>query len=381
MKNDEIPVNPAIIRWARQQAGCKIAEVVEKFKKIESWESGETSPTYPQLEQISDYFKIPVAVFFFPSEPQLEEINETFRTISRENFNQIPRSIRLMLRKAKAMQINLHELYKDQTEIKTTFVNSFAFTINDSISKMATEVRKHLNVSFDEQSSWKNSEEAFKEWRKIFINYGINVFKDAFKNDNYSGFCIYDTLYPIIYVNNSTPATRQIFTLFHELAHLIFRTSGIDTSNKDLINKSNREYEKIEIIANKFAAEFLLPDDRLENEMKNREASTETAELLAQKYNVSRELVFRKFLDRKQISKAEYEYFASEWSTQNKNKDKNPGGTFYNTKIAYLGRDYIRMALSQYYRNKIDSDQLADYLDVKPKHLISLEEKYMQGEL
>src|SRR3546814_17029352 len=49
----------------------------------------------------------------------------------------------------------------------------------------------------------------------------------AFRTDDFSGFCLYDEEFPIIYVNNSSAKTRQIFTYFHELAHLVFHTSGI----------------------------------------------------------------------------------------------------------------------------------------------------------
>jgi hypothetical protein len=55
------------------------------------------------------------------------------------------------------------------------------------------------------------------------------------------------------------------------------------------------------------------------------------------------------------------------------------GGNFYNTKIAYLGREYIGLALRQYHQNRIDENQLADYLDVKPKNVSTLEEYFVSG--
>mgnify|MGYP000551277945 FL=1 len=51
-----------------------------------------------------------------------------------------------------------------------------------------------------------------------------------------------------------------------------------------------------------------------------------------------------------------------------------PGGDHYNTKIAYLGTEYINLAFQRFYQNRIDSDQLADILDTKPKNLTRLEE-------
>ena len=57
-----------------------------------------------------------------------------------------------------------------------------------------------------------------------------------------------------------------------------------------------------------------------------------------------------------------------------------PGGDFYWTKIAYLGREYIQLALSQYHQNRIDQNQLAEYLDSKPRHVGTLEEYFSRGD-
>ena len=40
-----------------------------------------------------------------------------------------------------------------------------------------------------------------------------------------------------IYVNNSAAKTRQIFTLFRELGHLLFHTSGIDPLDDQYVER------------------------------------------------------------------------------------------------------------------------------------------------
>ena len=92
---------------------------------------------------------------------------------------------------------------------------------------------------------------------------------------------------------------------------------------------------------------------------------------------MSRELVYRKFLDRGLIDQAAYAEAAGRWADQRKPRG---GGNPYWAKISYLGRDYIRLALSQYYQNKIDQVQLAEYLDSKPRHLSTLEDYFARGE-
>jgi hypothetical protein len=51
----------------------------------------------------------------------------------------------------------------------------------------------------------------------------------------------------------------------------------------------------------------------------------------------------------------------------------------YWNKLAYLGRDYVAVAFSQYYQNCIDEEQLGAYLDTKPKNIATLEEYFLKG--
>jgi hypothetical protein len=48
-------------------------------------------------------------------------------------------------------------------------------------------------------------------------------------------------------------------------------------------------------------------------------------------------------------------------------------------KRAYLGRDYVALAFSQYHQNRIDETQLGEYPDMKPKNVGTLEEYFVRG--
>ena len=64
------PVNPDVLRWARESANLTIDEVTIKVKKssevIEAWEKGLDFPSYAQLEKLAySIYKRPIAVFSF----------------------------------------------------------------------------------------------------------------------------------------------------------------------------------------------------------------------------------------------------------------------------------------------------------------------------
>jgi Zn-dependent peptidase ImmA (M78 family) len=371
-----IVVNGDVITWARERAGMSPDEAAQKFPKIAAWEAGKALPSYPQLESMADEFRIPIAVFFFPERPNVPRIEETFRTLPDTEFARLPRRIQYLLRKAKAFQLGLHELTQGRNPAERLITRDVEFTARMSADATAARVRDYLGISLEQQMAWRNVDEALKEWRQALYGVGIFVFKDAFREESFSGFSLYDEVFPIIYVNNSAAQTRQIFTLFHELGHLLFHTSGIDPLDDEYVERLPDRSRHIEVLCNRFAAQFLVPERAFEAAFAGQSANERTAELLAARFHVSREFIFRKFLDRDLITHEDYGRAARQWAAQ---RQEGSGGNHYWSKLSYLGRDYVALAFSQYHANRIDETQLGEYLDMKPKNVGTLEEYFVRA--
>jgi transcriptional regulator with XRE-family HTH domain len=149
--SEQIPINPALLVWARERAGLSRDEATEKFRRFPEWEAGESGPTYPQLEQLADVLKVPIAVFFFPEPPNVPSINETFRTLPEAELERLPSRIRLLMRKAKAMQLNLIELTEGRNPAERLITRDIHFAAKVNITEMATAVREYIGVSLQQQ--------------------------------------------------------------------------------------------------------------------------------------------------------------------------------------------------------------------------------------
>ena len=385
MAVERMPITPEVLTWARERAGYKIEELAAKrrdFKRIAEWESGHAQPTYRQVVLLSEKLRLPSVVFFFPEPPDLPEVEESFRTLGSLQFDRIPPQVRLLLHKAKSFQISLAELNDGRNPARSLITRDLALTTSDATSDIAISIRERLGVSIRDQFAWRDADTAFKAWRNAFYNNGVSVFKDAFGAEEYCGFSLYDDEFPVIYVNNSNTKTRQVFTLFHELAHLLYHTSGIDTHDQSFVETLGGENRSIELQCNRLAAQMLLPEDAFQKAFDDsgghslaRSNLRSVADALAKHFSVSRETIYRKLLDRRSITAAEYRDAAATWTTQ-RSKSKRPGGNFYRTQIAYLGDEYIELAFRRYYQNRIDEDELADHLAIKPKLLDRLEEVF-----
>ncbi len=368
-------INPEILKWARESAGYSLDHICANMPKYADWELGEDFPTYSQLEHIASKFKRPLAIFFFPEVPKEISSQKSFRTIPEYEFDNIPPTIKFFFRKGLSMQNNLKELNNFKNTEYSNFIEQLDLT-NKFSNTLIEKIRLLLGISIDEQFKINNRDEMFEAWRNAFANIGIYVFKEAFKDNNVSGFCLYDEMYPIIFINNTTAKNRQIFTLFHELAHLILRGNHIDLLNRDYVDDLPNDTKDIEIMCNKFAGDFLVPYRILLDIIKGKTINETFIEQLADKFSVSQEVIARKLLDKRKISERLYVEISSKSKEYIFRTASNGGGNYYYNQIAYLGKRYLGLILEKYNARIISFDQAVQYAGINATKFTQLENCY-----
>jgi Zn-dependent peptidase ImmA (M78 family) len=378
-------VNPKIIQWARERARYSLESVAVKFKKdvsvIEKWESGEDFPTYSQLEKLAEIYKRPLALFFFPEPPLEAEEKQEFRTLPDFEIENLAADTIYALRQAKAMQLSLSEINNGINPSTKKIFQDISVSSSDDLRKLAEQIRNYLNVTLEEQLTWNDQETALKKWRSAVEEAGIFIFKRSFKQREISGFCLIDIEFPIIYLNNSTEKSRQTFTIFHELAHILLQTNGITKSDDRYINSLQGENKYIEIFCNKFAAEFLLPNHVFSEIIRETIVNDKIISKISSDYKVSREVVLRKLLDNNLISQKEYTLKVREWYSEqvvkSQDKNKKSGGDYYANQATYLGENYLKLVFNKYYQGQYDIERVADYLNIKKVAMVEQLEQYL----
>ena len=382
-------VNPKIIQWARERARYSLESVAVKFKKdvsvIEKWEPGEDFPAYSQLEKLAEIYKRPLALFFFREPPLEAEEKQEFRTLPDFEIENLAADTIYALRQAKAMQLSLQEINNGINPSTKKIFQDISVSSSDDLRILAEQIRNYLNVTLEEQLTWNDQETALKKWRSAVEEAGIFIFKRSFKQREISGFCLIDIEFPIIYLNNSTEKSRQIFTIFHELAHILLQTNGITKSDDRYINSLQGENKYIEIFCNKFAAEFLLPNhvfsEIIRETIVNVNDNDKIISKISSDYKVSREVVLRKLLDNNFISQKEYSLKVSEWYSEqvgkSQDKNKKSGGDSYANQATYLGENYLKLVFNKYYQGQYDIERVADYLNIKKVATVEKLEQYL----
>ncbi|GAB4287738.1 MAG: XRE family transcriptional regulator [Coriobacteriia bacterium] len=357
-----------------------MAEVGEYISKapevIAQWESGDAWPTYRQLENLADgLFHRPVALFFFPEPPDEPPTEEEFRTLPDFDVEHLDADTRYAIRVARAYQQSLRELTGGVNSAARKVWRDLRFTQSSDVVTAANELRSYLDVSLDRQRAWRSTADAMAGWRARIEDVGVYVFKRSFKQREISGFCLTDAEFPVIMVNNSTAFSRQVFTLFHELAHLLYGVNSITTVDGRFVDHMEGASKSIEVSCNQFAAEFLVPAAAFPWDAVDRRNPVASVADISRRFNVSREVILRRIMDRGWVNPETYRSCVREWAAEAESGRSGEGGNYYNTQAAYLGDSYLRLAFSRHRAGLISTSDLSEHLGVKARNLSKLEDR------
>jgi len=326
MVKEKIKFNVEILIWGIKESGLTLDKIAKKLgtkkEKVEKWLKKEDFPTYKQLRKLSDILNIPFGYFFLKKLPVREKLEIP-------DFRHAKDSIPLTK--------NFYEIYYD---VK----------------------RKHDWIKL------KREKEEFNQCGIIVIKNSILINNSHIKLDpnEFRGFVIVDKLAPVIFINGADSIKAQIFTLFHELAHIWLGQSGISD-----VNLENTNY--IERLCNQVAVEILMPEEKIRKLWNSSLEPYENIKILSKTLPVSKlALSYRgvnlgliTFNTQKEIEKI----LKEEWLAEKGEEKRGTGGDYYRTIPIRNSKTLTREVLSSLQAGELLYKEAAQLLNVKVKSL------------
>jgi len=144
--------------------------------------------------------------------------------------------------------------------IKNEFLNSLS----------DTEIKEIINKVNSCLGEYKKSSRVIKEDVFKILEMNCKTLYYPIKDDDICGFVYKLKENKIACINSSIPMEKQVFAAAHELYHILYS----DIDNGELINSEVldekiplNEISREDLKANKFAAEFLVPEEVFRNEL------------------------------------------------------------------------------------------------------------------
>jgi Zn-dependent peptidase ImmA (M78 family)/DNA-binding XRE family transcriptional regulator len=373
-----MPKNPALITpqilvWARNRLQMP-PEIVAKAAKVAlntylDWEKGEQLPTINQAKDLAKKLKIPYAWLFLPVPPEKFKLpkNSDYRTLTNKTTPEYSLDLQYLLNDISIRRDVMIELYTEMGIPVPRFEQYI--DRNAENASIAQAVRNLLKITTEVQKNFKNSNAALNYYMETLSSAGILVFQTGKLDENIMrGMSIYEPLFPIIVLNRKDECNARIFTLLHELVHILTRTPGIC----DTFHFGQSPFE-IEIKCNKVAAEALIPQDALIQDecwqqIEKSGLNDDVIKKIAKNFSVSREVVIGRLFTLGKINFDFYNKKLAQYIKEYKQykydqTEKNHGFLHPNKDIcSQVGKLYARTVISAYNQELITPRDLSYFL-------------------
>ena len=359
-----VNINPKLLKWARDNAGYETKEIANKIDSplnlYENWERTGTNLPLGKLNQLANEFKRQLAFFFLPEVPTKKKNPKDFRNLN-PLVSKLSKRILLCIRNANHFQDLAYRIEaENHWEQKSQWIAEITENIlNKNVHEF---IRSKLSISLESQIEWGSESEAYKNWRNaIESKLGILVFQFSMPLDEVQGFCLTDSLPYVIVTNSNHPYTGRIFTLFHELAHIINKQSAIC-----LVDGVKKE-QKEEWLSNSFAGKFLAPTEIL---IKTTSLSEITK--FAHKLRISREAYLRRLNEEGIINGPIFFSLLDSIKSTYKAPKKNGGFVLPERKsLASRGETFYSSVLNAAHHNTISYTQASNALGLSISRILN----------
>ena len=247
--------------------------------------------------------KRPLSAFFLPEPPTDLKLPKDFRKLpdaSREETPTFTRETLLAFRKASHLQDVSQNLLKNLNAPILSKIPKNSLSNNPEA--IGAVEREKTGFTIKMQTDLPNPTAMFEILRDWLGRQEIYVFQYDFPLEDARGFALIDLDPKVIVISRNDAIRGKIFTLIHEYAHILLRESAI--CNLDSDNSSDAEIARIENWCNRFAASFLFPKEKANEEFAGYNPAKEDflkfLEHLSKKYKLSSSslLVRFRFLDK-----------------------------------------------------------------------------------
>jgi transcriptional regulator with XRE-family HTH domain len=197
-------INPNILK----ELACKHPDGAQKarkrFKNFDKWLSGEDYPTYNQLVQLSNIFDVPFGDFFLE---KLPEIPLPFKGGSKDFQDAVMH--------AQKVQNWAKEILLEFGHGDLEYAGKYRERFDEDL------VVEELRGFFGGVRTFDEMVERAEE-RGVFVlrsGYIKNV-RRRLNPHEFKGFVLYDSIAPVVFINNRISIEEKAFTLVHAIVHI-----------------------------------------------------------------------------------------------------------------------------------------------------------------
>ena len=305
MRGTTVPVTGAVLKWAIDKSGYSTEELCARLKiepaTLQAWIDETEQPGLTKFKDLAAQLHRPPAILLLAEPPRAEARKIEFRhpiTRTREFLRENELSkIREVRRLQGTLSWTRRELGVQKPEIPV-------FSSASDPESAAESMRKKLGIDHATQVAFQSDSIAVKAWRAALEGLGVLAFQLPLGADGVRGFSLWDEYAPAVVFSSAWPETVRVFSMHHELGHLLTRSDSAchDIGRAQIRTKAEDEHERW---CDRFAAAVLLPWSLVQATIRSELGGNTVriqdygqARTLARKLNVSVTATILRLIDR-----------------------------------------------------------------------------------
>ena len=335
---------PNRLRELREHAGLSQAELARRIEVdtslLSRWEKGIRAPSLNQQLTIARTLGITLDYLLNA------QFSVHFQFRAKKT---LPSSQKTAIERAlldAEMQIHyLDSVYRQAKCLPRPFALRMDF-MQQQLPAIAEQTRQYLKL---------NQRVTLDELKQALTEFNVHIFEWALPLE-LSGFSCRNA-YTVIFINRLHSRERRLFSLVHELAHVLFHLGHDDTQTVVSVIASNREPEEKD--ANAFAAELLMPGESIDamiDTLGEKIKWHETIDNLAHYFNVSRDAIFYRLAEKGIFSWDEKKYYFSQSTSTRPEPDVRVENI-----DEQIASEFLRLALELFDSEQVSTGKLSEW--------------------
>jgi len=353
-KENSLIINSKILLNLRESTGYSEEQAAKKLsitvKELAEIEKGGKQVSITLLKKFSDVYQYPLVTFFEEKVPEYPHKLKDYR-INRDKV--INPEVRKAERRAYYLLSMLQEISEANSRIPE-------FSKNLTSSQLANLFREKFK---NEKPIVKKADEALEIYKEqLEKNIDIIIIEYPLKNNDVRAFSINSDICIIVLNENDKPEIK-LFSLFHELCHLIQKNSAICS-----IEPNNESKDEIEAYCDRFASEILVPTSEINIIVPRTGTSKKSIANLSTKYFVSKQVIMLKLLNSGLIDTGRYSEFKQEFNEKLLQKNKFGKRDWEKIYLKRVGKKIVGAVRSAHRKGKISTAEALNILNIKSKY-------------
>jgi Zn-dependent peptidase ImmA (M78 family)/DNA-binding XRE family transcriptional regulator len=384
----ELPINPAVLVWARKRMGLSADEAAEKVpvkvERLVAWEEKEASPTINQARKLAKIYGRPFLEFFAAEIPAVEDVAlvPDYR-LHRDTPTPKDEAVRANIQGwAETQRLNALDLLDILGEAPPVLPKELASSVDEPTETAAERAREAIGFTIHEQIDLPASDKRLipDRLRARMSEAGILVLRRSdIQRLGMRGMCLFSEPLPIIVYGNEAPGA-QAFTLAHELGHVAIQSSGVSGPAA-----TGKGVERVEDWCNRFASDFLIPRNVLaeiwpQPDRQLAEVSDDQLYEVARRFGVSPHAMLVRLVSLKYVASEYYWGVKRPQFLQEEAEFTQPPmrAAYYGSRYKNsLGNFYTGLVLEAWGAGAISGHNAAEFLGIKNiRHLSDIRERF-----